>query len=150
MAGGAAWKKSCTSHQFTLYANWSVTKRCFHHFRGSWSFEPGTVRKLHAGFGGEPNLDSVRLMIEENYRFTRVLTCPNLSELVLTSPHYSDHVRPSRNVMFCTFKRSSFPVLRPILMKLHILTRLIESFPMVYWLWRCIEVKLSISLGAHA
>ena len=46
-------------------------------------------------------------------------------------------------------KALTFFVLRPILVKLHILTRLIESFPMVFELWRCIEVKLSIPL-AHA
>ena len=38
----------------------------------------------------------------------------------------------------------NFFVLGPILVKLHILTRLIESFPMVYELWRCI-VDLSRS-----
>ena len=32
--------------------------------------------------------------------------------------------------------------------KFHILTRLMKSFSMVYGLWRCIEVKLSITLGA--
>ena len=50
---------------------------------------------------------------------------------------------------FCTFKGSYWPVLRPILVKLHILTRLIELFPMVYGLWSCNEIKLSIPLGAH-
>ena len=40
-------------------------------------------------------------------------------------------------------------VLRPILLKLHLLTRPMKSFPMVYGLWRCIEVKLSIPLEAH-
>ena len=55
-----------------------------------------------------------------------------------------------RAVIFCTFERSYPSALRPILLKLHILTRLIESFSMVYELWRCIEVKLSIPLGAHA
>ena len=29
-------------------------------------FERGTVRKLNAGLGGGPNLDSVRLTVEEN------------------------------------------------------------------------------------
>ena len=53
-------------------------------------------------------------------------------------------------LFFCTFERSYPLVLRPILVKLHILTRLIESFSMVYELWRCIELKLSIPLGAHA
>ena len=51
---------------------------------------------------------------------------------------------------FCTFECSYSSVLRPILLKLHISSRLFESFPMVYELWSCIEVKLSISLGAHA
>ena len=27
-------QKSCTSHHFTPFANWSMTKCCFHHFRG--------------------------------------------------------------------------------------------------------------------
>ena len=91
-------------------------------------------------------MKSVGLTVEEKYYFTPVLTCPDLS-----GPTYnSDHVRSSRNVIFCTFERSYSSVLRPIPLKLHILTRLIESFSMVYELWRCIEVKLSILLGAHA
>ena len=49
--GGAA-KKSCTSHHFTPYANWIMTKRvsttCL---GGSENFERGTVRKLHADLG---------------------------------------------------------------------------------------------------
>ena len=53
-------------------------------------------------------------------------------------------------VIFCTFERSYSLVLRPILVKLHILTRLVESLPMVYELRRCIEVKMSVPLGAHA
>ena len=77
-------------------------------------------------------------------------TCSDLSRLVWTYAQHSDNVRSSRNVIFCTFKRSFSSVLRPILVKLHILTRPIESFPMVYELWRGIEVKLSIPLGANA
>ena len=107
-------------------------------------------QKLHAGLGGGPNLDSVQLTIEEKQHFTRVLTCPNLSEPALTSPQYSDHVRSSHNVIFCTFECSYSSVLRRILVKLHILTRLMESFPMVYELCCRISVKLSIPLGAHA
>ena len=49
-----------------------------------------------------------------------------------------------------TIESHNFFVLGPILVKFHIRTRLIESFPMVYGLWRSIEVKLSIPLGAHA
>ena len=52
-------------------------------------------------------------------------------------------------VIFCTFEGSYSLVLRPILVKLHILTRLIESFPMVYELRRCIEIEMLIPLGAH-
>ena len=88
--------------------------------------------------------------LRKNSAFTAVLTCPNLSEPVWTSPQYSDHVRPSRNVIFCTFECFYSSVLRRILVKLHILTRLMKSFPMAYGLWRCIEVKLSIPPGAHA
>ena len=40
--------------------------------------------------------------------------------------------------------------LRPILVKFHIRTRLIESFPTVHGLWSSTEVKLSTPLGAHA
>ena len=77
-------------------------------------------------------------------------TCSDLSRLVRTYAQYSDHVRSSGNVIFCAFERSYSSVLRPILVKLHIVTRLIESFLMVYGLWRYIQVKLSIPLGAHA
>ena len=40
--------------------------------------ERGTVRKLHAGLGGGPNLKSVGLTVEEKEYFTPVLTCPDL------------------------------------------------------------------------
>ena len=53
-------------------------------------------------------------------------------------------------VIFCTFERSYSSVLRPILLKLHILTRLIDSFPMVHGSWSCIEKEMLIPLGAHA
>ena len=36
----------------------------------------------------------------------------------------------------------NFFVLRPIWVKFHIRTRLIESFPTTYWLWWCAEEKL--------
>ena len=56
-------------------------------------------------------------------------TCSELSrpvEPVLTSPQYSDRVRPSCNVNFCTFECSYSSVLRHIMVKLHILTRLMK------------------------
>ena len=53
-------------------------------------------------------------------------------------------------VIFCTFERSYSSVLRPILLKLHILIRLIESFPTLYSLLSCIEIEKSIHLGGHA
>ena len=58
-------------------------------------------------------------------------TCSDLFEPVQTCPQYSDHVRSSRKVIFCTFERSYSSFLRPILLKLNILTRQIESFPML-------------------
>ena len=45
---------------------------------------------------------------------------------------------------FCTFERSYSSVLRPILLKLNILTRLIDSFPMVHGSWSCIEIEMLI------
>ena len=69
---------------------------------------------------------------------------------VRTCPLYSDYVRSLRNTCFCTFECPYSSVLRPILLKLHTLTRLIESFPTVYGLWSCIEIEMSIPLGAHA
>ena len=66
------------------------------------------------------------------------------------SPYYSDHVRSSGNVIFCTFECSYSSVLCRILLKLHILIRLIECFPTVYGLWSCIEIEMSIPRGAHA
>ena len=77
--------KSCTSHQFTPYANWSVTKRCFHHFGGSLSFERGTVRKLHAGLGLGQIWRACNSRLMKNsasHLFWLVQTCPNLSEPV--------------------------------------------------------------------
>ena len=77
-------------------------------------------------------------------------TCSDLSRLVWTNAQYSDHVLSSRNVIFCTFERSYSSVLRPILVKLHILTRLIDSFAMVHGSWSCIEIETLIPQGAHA
>ena len=77
-------------------------------------------------------------------------TCSDLSRLVRTYVQYSDHVRSSCYVIFCTFERSYSSVLRPILVKLHILTRLIDSFPMVHGSWSCVEIEMLIPLGVHA
>ena len=77
-------------------------------------------------------------------------TCSNLSRFVRTFVQYIDHVRSSRTVIFCTFERSYSSVLRPILVKLLILTRLIDSFPMVHGSWSCIETEMLIPPGAHA
>ena len=74
----------------------------------------------------------------------------DLSRLAQTYVQYSDHVHSSRNVIFCTFERSYSSVLHPILLKLHISTRLIDSFPMVHGSWSCIEIEMLIPIGAHA
>ena len=41
-----------------------------------------------------------------------------------------------------SYQSHNFFVLRPILVKLHIRTRLIESFAMTFWTWSCAEEKL--------
>ena len=50
---------------------------------------------------------------------------------------------------FGPFKGSHSSVLRRILLKLDILTCLIESYPTVYGLNSCFEIKMSIPLAAH-
>ena len=51
------------------------------------------------------------------------------------------------NVNFYTYDSFYFPLSRPILLKLHILAHLIESFRTVYGLCGCVEIKMSIPLG---
>ena len=81
-----------------------------------------------------------------SHLFWLVQTCPNLSKPV----HNTVIVYARRAVIFCTFESSCSSVLRPILPKLHSFTRLIKSFPTVYGLSSCIEIEMSIPLGAHA
>ena len=66
-----------------------------------------------------------------------------------TSPHYSDNVCLSRDDNFCLFEGFHFSVLRPILLKLHLLTHLIQSFSTVYGLCSSIGIKMSIHLAAN-
>ena len=40
-----------------------------------------------------------------------------------------------------TVESHNFFVLGPILVKFHIRTRLIESFPTTYWLWWCADIS---------
>ena len=75
-----------------------------------------------------------------------MLTCPDLSGRT----HNTVTMYARLAVIFCTFERSYSSVLRPILLKLHILTRLIDSFPMVHGSWSCIEIEMLIRLGARA
>ena len=63
-----------------------------------------------------------------SHLFWLVQTCTNLSEPVPKT--VTMYARRAMS-FFCTFECSYSSVLRPILVKLHILTRLIESFPMV-------------------
>ena len=77
-------KKSCTSHQFTPYANWSVTRRFFHYFGVSYSFKRSTIRKLHAGLGVGQILtacDSRLKKSNNSHLFWLVRTCLNLSTI---------------------------------------------------------------------
>ena len=53
------------------------------------------------------------------------------------------------NVNIYTFSDIFFPVSHPILLKLHILARLIESYPTTYGPKSCDEEKLSIPIEVH-
>ena len=138
MACGGAPKKSCTSHQFTPFTN-EVWRRAV-----STTSEGRRVSsKVRLGnctqVGGWAKFEE-----RGTHGWGKIVlhTCSDLSRLVRTCAQYSDHVRSSRNVIFCTFERSYSSVLRPILVKLHILTRLIHSFPMVDGYWSCIVIEM--------
>ena len=89
---------------------------------------------------------------EEKLHFTPFHTLHQLKrdEALFPPVHNKVTMYARLAVIFCTIECSYSSVFHPILLKLHILTRLIVSFPMVYGLWHSIEVKLSILLGAHA
>ena len=76
-------------------------------------------------------------------------TCSDLPRLVRTYNTVTMYARLAMS-FFCTFERSYSSVLRPIQVQLHILTRLIDSFPMVHGSWSCIEIEMLIPPGAHA
>ena len=76
-------------------------------------------------------------------------TCSDLFRLVRTHNTVTMYARLAMS-FFCTFERSYSSVLRPILVKLHILTRLIDSFPMVHGSWSWIEIEMLFPLEAHA
>ena len=99
------------------------------------------VRLAARRFGGYAKFEE-----RETHGWGKIVlhTSFDLSILVRTYAHYSDHVRSSHNVIFCTFERSYSSVLHPILVKLHILTRLIKSFPMANGSWSCIETEMLI------
>ena len=68
--------------------------------------------------------------------------------------YWSKIVDPSsspclRMVNWKRFKCHNFLVLRPVLLKMHISTQLIQSYPREYDWWSCGEEKLSIPPEAH-
>ena len=92
-----------------------------------------------------------------SHLFTPVQTCSNL----LTPVHNCSHLFTPQwlSTLFAQFQfhvelppwqSCYFSILHPILLKLHILAGLIESFSTVYSLCSCNEIKMSIPLGAHA
>ena len=68
--------------------------------------------------------------------------------------YWNRNVDPSRSpclriVDRKSFEHCNFLVLRPVLLKLHISTQLIDSFPLKYGTWSCNLEKLLIPLEAH-
>ena len=53
-------------------------------------------------------------------------------------------------LVFSPCESCYFWIFGPILLKLHILAHLIESFPTVYGLCSCIKIKMPIPLAAHS
>ena len=82
-----------------------------------------------------------------SFRIERFLTMYGLSDSGKEScsshlfggrpkPGFSDSVRAG------IIESHNFFVVRPILVRFHIRTRLIESFPTIFWTWWCAEEKL--------
>ena len=139
---GAVRKRSCTSHQFTPVHTLRQLKRD----EGLFPPLPISLPDRN-GLKNRPRQIFSVCVCEVWWQ--SVQRCQNsMTKPVRTCPQYSDHVRCLRNAFFCTFECSYFSVLRPILLKLHTLTHLIESFPTVYGLWSCIEIEMLIPLGA--
>ena len=102
---------------------------------------PRQIFSAYVKFGGNPCRDV------ETLGFTPVLTCSNLFTPQWGCPFVAQfqlflQISPSESCYFS--------VLCPIMLKLHILSRLIESFATAYGLCSCIEIKLSIPLEAYA
>ena len=82
--------------------------------------------------------------------FTPVHTCSHLFTPVHTSVTiYALHALQFL-VEFSPCESCYFSILRVILLKLHVFAHLIESWPTVYGLSSCIEIKLSIPLETNA
>ena len=80
----------------------------------------------------------------------RVSSC---IEIILSIPlavHTTVTMYAFRTVIFGPFQGSHSSVLRSILLKLHIFTRLIESFPTLHGLCSYKDIEMLIPLGAHA
>ena len=71
---------------------------------------------------------------------------PHLSE----PAHNTVTMYALRAMPFLHFRMLLFFSITSSPAELHSLTRLIESFPTVYGLWSCIDIEMSIPLGAHA
>ena len=87
--------------------------------------------------------DSRLMKNSTSHLFWLVQTCPDLRTVQWPCTLVSQ-------CHFCTFERFYSSVLRPILLKLHILTRLIDSFAMAHGSWSCIVIEMLIPPGAPA
>ena len=78
--------------------------------------------------------------------FTLVHTCSHL----FTPPWLSMHFAQWQFFFeFSPWESCYFSILRAILLKLHVFAHLIKSYPTVYGMSSCIEIKMSIPLAAH-
>ena len=77
-----------------------------------------------------------------SHLFTPFHTCSHLSDYALCGIAVSCRISPCKSCYLS--------ILRPILLKLQIFAHLIERFSTMYGLCSCIEIKMSIPLGAHA
>ena len=87
----------------------------------------------------------------ERFPLYGVCRCKEIKMWIPVGTHTKVTIFALREISIIALSKAcSFSVLRPILLKLQVLVRLLESFPSLNGWGSCIERRMSIPLRAHA
>ena len=76
-------------------------------------------------------------------------SCIEINMLIPLAAHTTVTMYACRKMSFFALSKALILQSCRILLKVHNLTRLIESFPTFHGLWSCLETEMSIPLGDH-